>query len=77
MTIQATVLSVTCNSLLVLDNRTRQTVRVHYPDSCRFRRGNRVCIRYDGVMTMSIPPQISATSITVIPWFGIFPPQCR
>lgn len=78
MTMQATVLSVTCDSLLVLDHSiTRQPVRVFYPGSCRFRRGNLVCIRFGGIMTGSIPPQITATRITVIPRFGLFPPQCR
>lgn len=74
MIMQATVLSVQCDSLLVLDTRTRQTVRVLFPGSCRFRRGNRVLIVYNGVMTRSIPPQITAIRITGIPWVGITRP---
>ena len=60
---RATVLNSQCDRLLVLDHETNQTVRVVYPDSCRFRPGNLVCIRYNG--------------ITLIPWFGPFHNQCR
>ena len=37
---RATVLNSQCDRLLVLDHETNQTVRVVYPDSCRFRPGN-------------------------------------
>ena len=70
MTMQATVRRVECNSLLVFDREMSQTVMVHTADACRFRVGDFVCIRYSGVMTMSIPPQITATRISVIPRFG-------
>lgn len=70
MTMQAIVLSVQCDGLLVLDLSTNSRVRVHYPNSCRFRVGGRICIRYNGVMTRSIPPQITADRITVLPLFG-------
>lgn len=77
MTMQAIVLSVQCDFLMVLDQRTNRTVRVLFPGSCRFRAGQRICIRYNGVMTASIPPQISASSITALPWFGPFSNVCR
>ena len=75
MTMQGTVLSVRCDSLLVLDRRTNQMVRVNYAGSCRFRRGNLVCILYPGIMMPSIPPQITAIRVTRIPRFG-FRPSC-
>ena len=77
MTMRATVLNSQCDRLLVLAHETNQTVRVVYPDSCRFRPGNLVCIRYNGIMTASIPPQIAGDRITLIPWFGPFHNQCR
>lgn len=46
--------------LLVCDHATSQEVFVHTPDACRFRRGDRVCIGYNGAMTLSLPPQITA-----------------
>ena len=70
MTMQATVRRVECNNLLVFDHVMSQTVVVHTPDACRFCVGAFVCIEYSGAMTMSIPPQITATNITVIPRFG-------
>lgn len=70
MTMQATVLRVQCDNLLVFDHAMSQTVVVHAADACRFHVGEYVCIRYSGVMTRSIPPQITATNITTIPRFG-------
>lgn len=70
MTMQATVRRVECNNLLVFDHVMSQTVVVHTPDARRFCVGDFVCIEYSGAMTMSIPPQITATNITVIPRFG-------
>ena len=60
-TMQALVIGVERNRLLVLDFSTRR--RVH--------RGDIVRIRYNGVMTASIPPQIYAQNIFAIPR-GIF-----
>ena len=74
---RATVLNSQCDRLLVLDHETNQTVRVVYPEACRFRPGNLVCIRYNGIMTASSPPQIAGDRITLIPWFGPFHNQCR
>lgn len=70
MTIQATVRRVECNNLLVFDHAMSQNVVVHTSEAWRFRVGNFVCIQYSGAMTMSIPPQITATNISVIPRFG-------
>lgn len=62
----ATVLSVRHGSLLVFDFSNRQQVQVNTNDAFRFRHGDLVRIRYNGTMTMSIPPQISASSIVRI-----------
>lgn len=77
MTMRATVLNVQCDQLLVFDHENNQRVRVIYPNSCRFRLGNHVCIRYNGIMTASIPPQIAADRITLISRFGFFGNPCR
>ena len=71
MTMQATVQRVECNNLLVFDHAMSQNVVVHTPDACRFRVGNFVCIEYNGIMTRSIPPQITAKNISVISRFGL------
>lgn len=77
MTMQATVLEVHRDHLLVLDHSTMQKVRVNTPNACQFRMGDLVCIRYSGLMTMSLPPQISASRITVLPRFGPHRHLCR
>ena len=77
LTMQATVLRVQRDSLLVFAHDRGQKVLVHTADACRFRMGNYVCIQYSGAMTMSIPPQISAESIEVIPRFGRRGSSCR
>ena len=59
----AVVCKVECDSLLVCDQATRQEVLVHTSDACCFHVGDCVCIHYSGAMTMSLPPQISATCI--------------
>lgn len=70
MTMQATVLRVMPHQLLVFHHDTAQTILVHTPDACRFGVGDFVCIRFSGAMTMSIPPQITAINISIIPRFG-------
>lgn len=70
MTMSAVVVSVQSGSLLVIDFSTRQQVRVNTREASRFRPGDILRIRYNGAMTMSVPPQISATSITRIPFRG-------
>lgn len=63
MTMTADVLEVHPESLLVRDWESGEEVQVNLSCPCRFRPGDRVTIRYDGTMTMSIPPQISAQCI--------------
>ena len=63
-TMTATVLAVRENNLLVCEHAFVREVIVHTDSACCFSCGDRVCIRYSGAMTMSIPPQISAHSIT-------------
>ena len=70
MQMQAVILTVSCDSLLVFDRRNRQRVHVYFSGACRFRPGELVCIRYNGVMTRSVPPQISAASVTRLPRIG-------
>ena len=66
MVMIATVLSVQRSNLLVFDVSNRQQVQVNTNDAFRFRPGDLVRIRYNGAMTMSIPPQISAIRIMKI-----------
>lgn len=75
MIMQAAVIEVQRGRLLVLDLETRQRVIVHTPNAHRFRPGNLVRIRYNGMMTNSLPPQITAQGITVLPWW--MGSQCR
>lgn len=65
-TMVASVISVECCSLLVCDHCTRQQVLVHTDEACCFSCGDCVCIHYNGAMTMSVPPQITATCITCV-----------
>ncbi|MDD3346877.1 hypothetical protein [Oscillibacter sp.] len=73
MIMQAIVIEVQWERLLVLDLDTRQQVLVITPDAVRFRPGDFVRIWYNGVMTRSIPPQIYALRIAAGPWEN-FPP---
>ena len=66
MVMVATVLSTQRSNMLVFDFSNRQQVQVNTNDTFRFCPGDLVRIRYNGAMTMSIPPQISATSIVRI-----------
>lgn len=66
MTIDATVLEVYNNRLLVRDLSNQQEILVHFRNANRFTPGDTVRITYNGRMTFSIPPQISASSIQSI-----------
>lgn len=66
-TMYASVLDVRRCSLLVCDLCTAQEVIVHTSEACCYCPGDRLCITYDGLMTMSIPPQITAICIRRIP----------
>ena len=59
----ARVLEVRCDSLLVCDCSTCQQVQVNTANACCYQVGDCLCIHYNGAMTNSIPPQISATCI--------------
>jgi len=63
MVMTALVTRVQRANLLVNDLSTNQEVLVHFRDSDRFLVGDTVKITFDGKMTMSIPPQITASSI--------------
>lgn len=64
----AVVLEVNRDSLLVRDNQTSQEVLVRTSCTCGFQRNDRVNILYNGIMTMSIPPQINAIRISRVPF---------
>lgn len=64
MTITATVLEVEPRGLLVQDRSNGQEIFVNSNMAQRFSPGNIVRITYNGPMTTSIPPQITARSIT-------------
>lgn len=63
MMLTALVRQVQSEQLLVWDSATRQEVLVHTNQAFCFRSGEWVCIHWSGVMTASIPPQITATRI--------------
>lgn len=63
MIMLATVFSVRGDHLLVIDLSNRRQVRVNTGEAPRFGAGDLVRIRYNGAMTKSIPPQISALHI--------------
>ena len=67
MIMLAVIISVQSDNLLVIDLFTRQQVQVNTRDASRFRAGDFIRIRYNGAMTASIPPQISAMRITRMP----------
>jgi hypothetical protein len=56
-------LQVTDGDLLVRSCRTGQEILAHTGCACRFSAGDCVRIRFNGVMTMSIPPQITACKV--------------
>ena len=62
-TMTARVLEVGNGFLLVCDQSTCQQVQVNTSNACCYRVGQCLSIQYDGAMTASIPPQISATCI--------------
>lgn len=67
MVMNATVLEVSDCRLLVCDHKTSQKVIVNTRHAHCFCAGDRVCIEYNGIMTRSIPPQISADRIVKLP----------
>ena len=66
VTMLATVVQAWGNQVLVRDNSNSQEVLVNTRYSTgNLAAGDQVRIQYNGVMTASIPPQISAQSICV------------
>ncbi len=64
MIMNATIREVRENSLLVCDHATGQDVVVNTQDACCFCVGQRIRIQYNGIMALSLPPQITACRIT-------------
>jgi len=67
VTMRANVLGVHNDRLVVFDHEMSQEVIVHTPQAHHFCVGDYILIQYSGIMTRSIPPQISATGISIIP----------
>lgn len=63
MTLTATVTQTGPRSLLVRDSATSDEILVLFNNAGRFSVGDNVRITFNGQMTRSIPPQITATSI--------------
>lgn len=63
MTIDATVIRTDTRSLLVRNRSNNQEILVHYNNTRGFSNGDVIRITFNGQMTNSIPPQITATSI--------------
>ena len=67
MTMLATVVQAWGSQVLVTDNANGQEVLVNTNNSTsNLTAGDQVRIVYNGVMTASLPPQISAQSICVL-----------
>ena len=64
VTMCARVIGLQDGYLLVCDCSTRQEVLVRTSQACCFSCGDFVRIEYSGAMTMRLPPQISASSIS-------------
>lgn len=62
-TLTARVTEVCPCHLMVCDRCGGQKIQVNTPQAPCFSVGDCVCIQYNGVMTSSLPPQISADSI--------------
>ena len=62
-TMRAQVVEVQEDALLVCDQSTGQQVQVHTSCAHCYAAGDHICIHYNGAMTNSIPPQISADCI--------------
>lgn len=70
VTMLATVIQAWGTQVLVRDNSNNQEVLVHTRYStANLVAGDQVRIQFDGTMTTSIPPQISAQSICVFTTF--------
>lgn len=65
-TLTVQVLDTRCGALLCCDCENGQQVQVNTDDACSYSVGDRLCVYYDGTMTKSLPPQITATSIRLL-----------
>lgn len=63
MVMTAKVLKVDPGRLLVFDLCKSQEVIVHTPKATLFCPGDIIGIQYNGIMALSLPPQITATRI--------------
>lgn len=63
VTMNARVLRSCCGELLVCDLCGSQEVLVHTGSACCFQPGQCVSVTYNGVMTRSVPPQITADCV--------------
>jgi len=75
MIMKATVIQTRPRNLLVRDLETGEEVSVHFQNAARFSAKDRISITYDGKMTRSIPPQITAISIQRLHPSNPSPPQ--
>lgn len=64
----AVILEINRDNLLVQDSETNQEVLVHTNCTCNLNVNDRILILYNGIMTMSIPPQINAVRISRMPF---------
>ena len=71
MILLASVVSVRNDHLLVFDLTDRKQFKVMTQQTSRFHSGDLLRIRYNGIATKSIPPQINAQHIT-----KLTPPPC-
>lgn len=67
MNMTATVIQSGAGRLLVRDSSTGEEVMVFTRDAGDFVPGDRIMITFNGMMTRSIPPQITAISIQRLP----------
>jgi len=79
MQMTAVVINTNQQGMLVRNEANNENVRVIYRNSRRFGPGDRVRITYSGVITLSIPPQITATNVQLLgtaprPPFVAMPP---
>lgn len=66
MIMVATVIRTDTRSMLVRDSQTGNEVLVNFSNASRFTPGDQVRITYNGIMTHSIPPQITANAVSRI-----------
>lgn len=67
MEMDAIVISIDPRGLLVRDSATGNEVFVNFGNPRLFSPGDAIRITFNGIMTNSLPPQISASSIARIP----------